>query len=1204
MEASQEIEFFDSNPNQFFDYNPQDLMRMEVAGDFSSVDPNALVKKQEKLNRGKAIHDYMYAPEKTPEEIKKMGFFEKMEYAKQLEKEFTYRQSKGATKGAASGATFGLSEYVPGLEPEEDDMLFGFGELVGSALPISKLYNLLGKPLVKLAAKSPYARKALESLARMTGFGLTGGTYESAKHVVKEQEAPSVEDVLKWGGQWALLDGALQVAGKAINWGNKLRLAAKNNKNLNTQKVTNDIISQLAEEKINPELNPEEYATRAEELLDEYLPKEQIEAKPEVADLIEKVKEPEKPIAPEVSEPSKEAKVEVKPDKLEIKKKPKPVKQEKKPPEIPEPIIETTGEGAEKRHEYAKTSTQNVIEAVNNFIRVAKNPAQSFKRSAEAMNTAVFNFLAPLENLEQGVPIADRVTSKIKLAQSAASEINSVLDNGIFSNMTGNFEHGGLKEAYGDLTWKTFTKNLKPGEYSLEELNTYRTSKIALKRQAEGKKTGVDTEIAKQDIASLKDKYEAIDSNIREFQKATISNYGKDLLGEDLIKLFNDNYYSPLYRVMDSGKDSILAQGSLTPRQPFFKIEGSTRKIIPPSESDPYNAAMLIRNARKNDAVLAYMEKVQKGELPGKIRKGKQNKIPEHIRDDIGIDEDLDEVADNLYAQTRKEAFTPEQNILRCWKDGKPIDIEVPEDIYNVFKTASPQQLGPFSKFFSSVNRVFSRGISLEPRKFGSIFGRDALSSLVYSKTGSNPASIFEALGDIFGDREVYKQFKAMGGDVYAAKLATRIERTNKVNDLISAGKQGIMIPFDKAFGFFKKYADTIGDISMAVPLAEYKRALEVFGNTTEGRIAAAMEARRVTYDPTRKGGSKIMQGVGNFVPFWNVSFQDASMVAENLQNKSTWMKGALIISAPTLALKFYNDGNPDYEALTPLDKAAFWHLFSPLGHARIPIPWLLGTVFKVGAEFFYDTVKSQAEEGNQRAKEAWQGLYENTVSNISGSLPPILQNYIEMTTGKSPASPLGQLLGVESKAPDVVPKRLQGLPPELQYTSKTSQLARWFGAHWGVSPVKLERSIKSYGGLLAADLFALTDEIAYFSGLADDKRPEKREKNYLLLGHFVSENTPSRTKYQVEFYNMLDEKTKQTRAKKIIPGYGDKALDAVDLGQYNRDISARFKEMRRIEDDVNMSASEKKRKLEHQQIEINRLYKQAVDKVRSHRSS
>lgn len=808
--------------------------------------------------------------------------------------------------------------------------------------------------------------------------------------------------------------------------------------------------------------------------------------------------------------------------------------------------------------------------------------------------------------IQTEIPVPERVSTQIKFAQSAASEINSVLENGVFSNITGNFEHQGLKGAYGDLTWKRLSKGLKEGEYSLNELDAYRTSKIALKRQAEGKKTGVDTQKAKEDINRLAKKYEAVDKRIRDFQKATIKHYGKDLLGEKLINKWNKDYYSPLYRVMESGKDSVLKSGSLTPKQPFKKMKGSERKIVPPSESDPYNASMLISNARKNDAILQYRKLALEGKVPGKVKSTKNDPIPSEVLEDLDVDPSLKDVAETLYNQTRKEAFTPEKNTLRGWKDGKPFKIEVPEDVHRVFSSMAAQDRSPLAKFFGATNRLFSKGISMAPRKFGSIFGRDALSSLVYSQTGSNPVSIAEALSDIYNARPVYKEFLAMGGDVYASRLAERIDRAKKIEDLISPGKEGILVPFEKMADYFRKYGETLGDISLAVPLGEYKRSLAKFGNTAEGRIMAAMEARRMTYDPTRKGGSKLVRELGNYIPFWNVSLQDMAMLGRNLKSPEAWAKGMAAITLPTLLLKMTNEGNPDYEDLTPVDKAAFWHVYFGDKHVRIPIPWLLGTAFKVGAEAFYDTTMELASKGNPNARDAWKGLYHNFVENLSGDLPPLLQNYVELTTGKSAPSPLGLILGTESRAPEVIPKRLQDLPSELQYTAKTSQLARLFGNLWGVSPAKLERTVKNFGTQVAADILALTDEIAYFTGLAEDNRPEQKESNYLLLGNFVSNSPSARTKYANQFYEYLREASQNKNAQKLIleKGITDAELDQIDYADvpifaYNRQLSKLFKAMRSIEDDKSLSSSQKKKELDHFQREISSLYKQAVLEVR-----
>lgn len=1113
----------------------------DLSDEFEDIDEQPL--SQENTQEKRPYTTPYDAPDISLEQLKNMSVSERLQYARDLKTEREYRQSRGFTKGLLSGASFGLSEKIPGLAPEEGDFLTGFGEFIGSALPISKLYNLLGKPLVSLAVKSPIAKKGLEAFARMTGFGLTGATYEGAKETIKTGEPPTPEELLKYGAQWAAFDGALQAIGKTASFLNGLRNYS-NAKQIPEKTALEGVFDTLSKENINPEKNPEAAVNRAEEIIGSL----------------------------------------------------------QQPKEGVQPITETTGAGATERVEYAPTGMERVIKKADEFIEAAKTPGESLKRLGERSNEAIFNTLAPLERIETEIPLTERPSTHIRLAQSAASEINSVLENGIFSNITGNFEHHGLKGAYGDLTWKKLSKGLKEGEYSLQDLDTYRVSKATLKRQAEGKKTGIDTQQAIKDINRLQKKYEPIDENIRNFQKATLNHYGKDLLGKDLIILWNKDYYAPLYRIMEEGNSAILRSGSLLPKQPFKKMKGSERKIIAPSESDPLNASMLIRNAKKNEAVLQYRSMVEQGKLPGRLREAKNDPIPPQILESMDIDHELNPIVEQLYNQTRKEAFTPQKNRLRGWKDGKPFEIEVPDEIYNVFSSLVPEQRGNIAKVFSAMNRLFSRGITMEPRKFASIVGRDALSSLIYSKTGSNPISITEALGDIYNGAPVYKEFLAMGGDVYASRLAERIDRARKIEELITPGKDGIFVPFEKMGDFFRKYSKTLGDISLSVPLAEYKRALNVYGNTPEGRIMAAIEARRVTYDPTRKGSSAVVRELGNFIPFWNVSLQDIAMLGRNLKSPEAWVKGFSAITLPTLLLKSINEGNPDYQDLTPVDKAAFWHLYFGDKHVRIPIPWLLGTTFKVGAESFYDITKSMSANGDDRSKEAWEGLYHNFVENLSGDLPPLVQNYVELTTGKSAPSPLGLILGTESRAPEVVPRRLQDLPESMQYTSRTSQLARWFGEHWGVSPVKLDRVISTFGGLVAKDALALIDEAAYWSGLSEDKRPEQRESNYLLLGNFVSNSTPSRTKYAEEFYDMLREATKNKNAQRIIneKGLSDKSLESMEfngvhLFAYNRAISKLFRELRSIEDS-DMKPGEKKRQMDELQREINDLYKQAVE--------
>lgn len=165
--------------------------------------------------QSKPILDYFTGEEKTPEQLKAMSVREQMEYAEELNREREYRQSTGLMKGALSGLTFSASEHIPGLKPDENDLMVGLGKTVGSYLPISKLYGFIGQPLVNFAAKSPVAREGLMALARMTGFGATGATYKAGSDIV-QGEIPSPSELAKEGATWAAIDAALQALGVGV----------------------------------------------------------------------------------------------------------------------------------------------------------------------------------------------------------------------------------------------------------------------------------------------------------------------------------------------------------------------------------------------------------------------------------------------------------------------------------------------------------------------------------------------------------------------------------------------------------------------------------------------------------------------------------------------------------------------------------------------------------------------------------------------------------------------------------------------------------------------------------------------------------------------------------------------------------------------------------------------------------------------------
>jgi len=143
--------------------------------DFEDVDQGL---QENQTNVPSSVSQGPYAvKELSAEELRKLPFDQKLEYARDLETNRQYRHSKELGKEALSGASFGFSEEVPGLKPSgEEGPVSAIGQGIGAIAPILAITALTGGaglPAV-LARLSP-------GVGRFLHGAITGALYGSAK---------------------------------------------------------------------------------------------------------------------------------------------------------------------------------------------------------------------------------------------------------------------------------------------------------------------------------------------------------------------------------------------------------------------------------------------------------------------------------------------------------------------------------------------------------------------------------------------------------------------------------------------------------------------------------------------------------------------------------------------------------------------------------------------------------------------------------------------------------------------------------------------------------------------------------------------------------------------------------------------------------------------------------------------------------------
>lgn len=188
------------------------------------------------------------------QDTKNLSIEERMQLAQDLKTEREYRTAKGVTKGAASGTTLGLSQYIPGMEYEKGDYGFGVAEAAAELNPIMGLAKAWGIP-AKAIAKTPLLGRAAGAMSRVVQSGGIGGSLSALKTAFKG-EIPEMEDVLANAFEWIALDGLIHAgtAGARFikNFINKGEAAKESSYDL-----AKTLIDRVKEKGVNPESTDE-----------------------------------------------------------------------------------------------------------------------------------------------------------------------------------------------------------------------------------------------------------------------------------------------------------------------------------------------------------------------------------------------------------------------------------------------------------------------------------------------------------------------------------------------------------------------------------------------------------------------------------------------------------------------------------------------------------------------------------------------------------------------------------------------------------------------------------------------------------------------------------------------------------------------------------------------------------------------------------
>ncbi|MBQ9423479.1 MAG: hypothetical protein IJU32_07860 [Pyramidobacter sp.] len=270
----------------------------------------------------------------------------------------------------------------------------------------------------------------------------------------------------------------------------------------------------------------------------------------------------------------------------------------------------------------------------------------------------------------------------------------------------------------------------------------------------------------------------------------------------------------------------------------------------------------------------------------------------------------------------------------------------------------------------------------------------------------------------------------------------------------------------------------------------------------------AAIMAREVNIDFSR--GGALAKAASAYIPFFNAGIQGSSKSVRSLKANSTMFltKSLLFAVLPQMLLRLAHDDDDEYKNLDR-DIRNKNFVFRVGNHFwKLPIAEGVGRHIAAGTMALFDKLAGSDPD-------AFKGLAHAIIEDYApGMFPAFLKPIAELGFNKDFYT-----------WSDIVPRRLQDLPPALQFDERTSTPAKVLGQAFNISPVKIDHYVRSALGPVGNFALRSYDTAKNFF-IDEDKpggTPYRELRNQDLFSRFsVNEEKQNNTRRR--FYDYYDE--------------------------------------------------------------------------------
>ncbi|WP_296822829.1 LPD38 domain-containing protein [uncultured Megasphaera sp.] len=500
-----------------------------------------------------------------------------------------------------------------------------------------------------------------------------------------------------------------------------------------------------------------------------------------------------------------------------------------------------------------------------------------------------------------------------------------------------------------------------------------------------------------------------------------------------------------------------------------------------------------------------------------------------------------------------------------------------------------------------NIAHTLRTGATISPSFIVRNFLRDTMSATVNSKTGLIPiVDSIRGAWKLHFDKNFSAEYHASGASMSTYMRADADSSRNLTKELLGHKYDSYPVVVKQvrqligyAWNKYEKFGNLIEDSTRA---GEFMRARKKGMSIDQ----SGQLARDITLDFSRHG--KRGQEVNKYVPFFNATIQGTDKFIRTFKEnpkRAIWATIKYII-LPSLACWAFNHDDDWYKDLDPTTKYLNWciHIPGTDTHFLIPKPQEVGVMFGSGIE----AVLNQFLADNPKAMKQWAW-------ELAGVMTPGLA--VAMIR---PAFEWQRNYSLWTNH-NLVPKRLEKLPSEQQYTNSTSELAKLLGDTWiaknisvgdrhGISPIAIDNFFSAWFGSMGRTLAKTLDKpIESLRGKDRPTEPAKYWYESPVIGSFVRNDDSQRSAYVDRLYDLSDQmETDYKRSDSYAVQKGKKGAKVpTELAQVRtamKTVSKLNKEIRDIQDNPKMSAEEKRTQIDTRKVKMRGIAKKAVLKL------